>query len=320
MLLAAFAAAALAAQSTTPAAGTFRGGTELVALPVTVVDSRGQYVSNLLQSDFAVFEEGAQQSIALFAATAVPIDLMLLLDTSGSMRERMEAAQRAAIEFIRALKPDDRAALVLFGDRVRIAESLTDDRARLEQAIRAARIVGGTALYEALYIALREFRRNHVESEPRRQVLVVLSDGDDTTSRSVSMQDVLDEARRNPVTVFAVVPAESFSPASLLTNGSRRRASEYSLRLLAEETGGRSFLTTRDQDLSSTYHQIAEELGQQYWLAYAPASRRAGYRRVSVRIVTQSTLRARTRSGYYSDESMPKRHGSSGDRPASVTR
>jgi VWFA-related protein len=301
MLMAAFAAAALAAQSATPPAGTFRGGTELVALPVTVVDSRGQYVPNLLQSDFAVYEEGAQQSITLFAATAVPIDLMLLLDVSGSMRERMDAAQRAAIEFVRALKPDDRASVVLFGDRVRIAELLTGDRARLEQAIRAARVVGGTALHEALYIALREFRRYQVDSEPRRQVLVVLSDGDDTTSRSVSMQDVLDEARRNPVTVFAIVPAESSAPVSLLAKASRRRASEYSLRLLAEETGGRSFLTTRVQDLSTTYHQIADELGRQYWLAYAPVSRRTGYRRVSVRIVTEPTLRARTRSGYYSD-------------------
>ena len=259
--MAVLAAAAPAAQSLAP--GTFRSGTELVALPVTVVDSRGQYVPNLVQDDFAVYEEGAQQSVALFAATAVPLDLMLVIDTSGSMRDRMDAAQRAAVEFVRALKPDDRAAVVLFGDRVRTAESLTADRARLEEAILGARAGGGTALHEALYIAMREFRRYRRETEPRRQVLVLLSDGDDTTSRSVSMEDVLNEARRNPVTVFTIVPAESFTPVALLSTASRRRAAEYGLRLLAEETGGRSFVTTREQDLSATYRQIAEELGQQ---------------------------------------------------------
>jgi Ca-activated chloride channel family protein len=295
------AAAGPTAQSRT-GPGTFRSGTELVALPVTVVDPRGRYVSNLLQADFAVYEEGAEQSVALFAATHVPIDLMLLLDTSGSMQVRMDAAQSAAVEFVRALKPDDRAAVVLFGNGVRIAESLTGDRARLEQAISDAQASGGTALYEALYISLRELRRLHIESEPRRQVLVLLSDGDDTTSRSVELKDVLDEARRSPVTVFAIVPAESAVPGALLQSASRRRSAEYGLRLLAEETGGRSFVTARERDLSTAYRQIAEELGQQYWLAYAPAPGRPGFRRVSVRIATQPALRARTRSGYYADQ------------------
>jgi VWFA-related protein len=245
-----------------------------------------------------ILEEGTRQPLTLFETASAPLDVMLLLDTSGSMGIRMEAAHGAAIELVRALRAGDRASLVLFSDQVRIAQPLTGDLALVESAIRRAAAMGGTALHEAMYIALRELARERPADALRRQALVVLSDGADTSSRSVALDDVLDAARRSAVTVFTIMPAGPPMPIAL-TASARRGEAEYNLRTLARETGGRSFLPGPDEDLSSSYRQIADELSQQYVLAYAPGGASDGFRRVAVQVVSRPGLRARTRTGYY---------------------
>jgi Ca-activated chloride channel family protein len=283
-----------------PASGTFRSRTDLVTLQVTVLDQNGRLVPTLQLEDFAVFEEGIRQAVSLFGTSTAPLDVMLLLDTSGSMKERMNAAQDAAIELVATLRPGDRAALILFSESVRIAQTLTGDAGALEAAIRAASPAGGTALHEAVYIALRELTRvQRGERDIRRQALVVLSDGEDTSSRNVSFQDLLDAARRSAVTVFTIMPAAEveIDPFERVARGAP--GAEYNLRNLARETGGRSFTPTRSEGLSATYRQIADELSQQYWLAYASPPSAGGFRRVSVQIVAQPQFRVRTRSGYY---------------------
>ena len=273
----------------------FRSGTELVPLQVAVVDGSRRYVPDLQVEDFAVFEDGVRQDVTLFAAATAPLDVMLLLDTSFSMFQRMAVTQEAAINFVRALRPGDRAAVVPFNQVVRVTQPLTEDLERVEDAIRAASTSGGTAVYEAVYIALRELARAQREADRvRRQALVVLTDGLDNSSH-VALSDVLSEARRSTVTVYTVVPPsggeESLSRA--------RPLPLFDLRVLAEETGGRTFVPARLEDLADTYREIAEELSQQYWLAYVPSVRAEGFRRVSVRVATRPGLSARTRSGYY---------------------
>jgi Ca-activated chloride channel homolog len=285
----------------------FRSGTELVVLQVSVVDTQRRFVSDLRQEDFAVFEEGVAQPVALFASAAAPLDLMLLLDTSSSMQERMAAAQAAAINVVRTLKAEDRASVVLFSDGVRVARQLTGDTDALEAAIRGASPAGGTALHEALYVALRELARTRRgEGEPlRRQALVVLSDGDDTSSR-LEFADVLSEARRSAVTIFTIVPSAPIGEELLNMPLRRRPLAPYDMRQLADETGGRAFAPAHIEELAGVYREIAEELGRQYWLAFERISAIDGFRRVSVRMVTQPTLRARTRAGYYTSASRPR--------------
>ena len=128
-----------------PASSTFRSRTDLVALQVNVLDQQGRAVPNLQMEDFVVFEEGARQTVTLFATSTAPLDVMLLLDTSGSMKERMSAAQDAASELLETLRPDDQAALILFSDSVRIAQTLTAAAAALQRAIRNVSPAGGTA-------------------------------------------------------------------------------------------------------------------------------------------------------------------------------
>jgi Ca-activated chloride channel homolog len=278
-----------------PAASPFRSETALVVLQVSVVDERRRFVADLQQQDFAVFEEGAPQDVALFASAAAPLDLMLLLDASGSMQEHMPVVRNAAVNFVRSLRPGDRASVVKFNDVVRVAEPLTGDAAALEAAIRGIVPRGNTALYDALYISLRELARARAgEEQLRRQAIVVLSDGDDTSSR-MAYDTVLDEARSGAVTMFTIKPTLTLSGLASV----RLTGASVELRQLAEETGGRAFTPARIQDLEGVYDDIAEELGQQYWLAYAPAPSAPGFRRISVKVVPRPTLRARTRSGYY---------------------
>lgn len=283
-----------------PLHGTFRSRTDLVALQVAVVDKDGRPVPDLRREDFAVFEEGVPQAVTLFATSSAPLDVMLLLDASGSMQERMASARAAAVELLHTLRRGDRAALILFNDHVRMAQALTEDRGLVEAAILKATPSGGTALYESLYIALRQLAlARPPDGEIRRQALVILSDGADTTSRNVNQQDVLDVARRSAVTIFTIVPASEveLEPYERVTRDAP--GAEFNLRTLARETGGRAFTPARAEDLSGAYRQIADELGQQYWLAYLAPTSTGGFRRVSVQVVSQPQLRARTRSGYF---------------------
>ena len=281
------------ARFTTP----FRSATELVPLQLAVMDGSRRYVPDLQVDDFAVFEEGVRQNVTLFAAATAPLDVMLLLDTSFSMVQRMGVLQEAAINFVRALKEGDRAAVVPFNQVVRVTQPLTRDLARVEDAIRAATPSGGTAVHEAIYIALRELTRARRDADQlRRQAMVVLTDGLDNSSH-VTLADVVSEARRSTVTMYTVVPPSAAEDA--FPRG--RPLPLYDLRSLAEETGGRMFVPARLEDLADTYREIAEELSQQYWLAYVPSVRAEGFRRVSVRVATRPELSVRTRSGYYAN-------------------
>ncbi len=128
----------------------FRSQAELVVLQVAVVDRRGHFVPDLRQDDFSVFEDGKRQQVAFFAATAAPLDLMLMIDTSSSMAPRLGLVQAAAINMLHTLRATDRAAVVLFNEKVRIAAPLSGNTVNLEAAVRSAVPGGATALYRGI--------------------------------------------------------------------------------------------------------------------------------------------------------------------------
>jgi Ca-activated chloride channel family protein len=273
----------------------FRGHTDLVALQVTVVDQQHRVVPDLGVDDFRVFEDGQPQTVSLFAAGTAPLDLMLLLDTSGSMVGILEIARRAAVSFARGLGPDDRAGVILINQRVGVGQQLTNDAVALERAIEEAPIAGETALWDAMYIALKEFTRGGADARMRRQALIVFTDGEDTASH-VSVEDVLALARATSVVIYTIVPKRE--PAASRRNALPRVL--FDMRRLADESGGRAFTPAGIADLTGAVDAITRELGQQYWLAYAPTTVARGFRRINVRIEDRPLLRARTRSGYYS--------------------
>ena len=277
-----------------PPSQVFRGGVELVSLNVTVMDG-AKYVTDLTQDDFEIFEDGAQQAITFFARGQQPIALAVLLDTSASMDERLPTAQEAAIGFAKRLRPDDAMEVIDFDSQVHILQSFTPDQAALEKAIRQTTANGSTALYNAVYISLKELKKVRAASaeEIRRQAIVILSDGDDTSSL-VEYDEVLDLAKRSETAIYAI----GLRPQSI---GRRDfKEAEFVLRQLSQETGGRVFFPTNVNELSGIYQQISEELSSQYTLAYASKNplRNGAWRRIIVRLKRPGVV-ARTRQGYY---------------------
>ena len=280
----------------------FRSGTHLVPLNITVTDSHKQFVKGLTAADFEVLEDGVQQQVQFFEASEVPLDLILLLDTSSSMSDKMDVVHEAATGFVKTLRREDRGAIVAFADGVDVVQQLTSDRAVLEQAIRRTGARGATSLNNALYISLRQFGRGaRQDGDVRRQAIAVLSDGEDTSSL-VSFDDVLREARKSGVSIYPIALQSKYTSARLASTGQRRffSQSEYSMRTLAQETGAQAFFPAQIVELKRIYGTIAEELSSQYSIAYAPANNRADgrFRRISVRVPARPDVRLRTRTGY----------------------
>ena len=180
------ACACLLAISLAAQQGTFRAGVELVSLSVTVTDGTkdAKYVTGLEQDDFEVYEDGVKQAITFFSRVQQPIALAILLDTSNSMEEKLMTAQEAAIGFVKRMRKDDAMEVIEFNSQVRIPQPFTTDQNALERAIRQTTVNGSTSLYNAIYVSLRELKKQRASSaeEIRRQAIVVLSDGDDTSS------------------------------------------------------------------------------------------------------------------------------------------
>jgi Ca-activated chloride channel homolog len=278
----------------------FRAAIDVVSLNVTVMDPQNRYLTDLSEGDFAVYEDGTKQDLLFFNRSSLPIALSLLIDTSASMENRLQIAQEAAIGFARKLRPQDFAQVVDFDSRVEITQDFTNNVADLERAIRATTAGGSTSLHNAIYISLKEFAKIKAKSqdEVRRRAIIVLSDGEDTSSL-VTYEEVLDLAKRSETALYTIGLQPRDAPAS-----KGFREAEFVLRQLAQETGGRAFFIQRVEELKDVYGQISDELSSQYTLGYASKNgRRDGsWRRVVVQVARTGAV-ARTKRGYYAPAS-----------------
>jgi Ca-activated chloride channel family protein len=274
----------------------FKAAVDIVSLNVTVVDNQNHYLTDITEQEFTIFEDGTRQDLTFFNRTSLPIALSLLVDTSASMESRLPIAQEAAIGFARKLRPQDLAQLVDFDSRVEITQAFTSSVPDLEKAIRATTAGGSTSLHNALYISLKELAKIKAksESEIRRRAIIVLSDGEDTSSL-VSYEEVLDLAKRSETAIYTIglQPRDS-------TQSRGFREAEFVLRQFAQETGGRAFFPSRVEDLKDVYGQIADELSSQYTIGYASKNPRrdGGWRRVAVQVARPNAV-VRTKRGYY---------------------
>jgi Ca-activated chloride channel family protein len=278
--------------------GTFRSAVDLVSLNVIVTDNRDRFVTGLAQNDFSVFEDGIQQDVSFFAATNVPLDLAILLDTSSSMSDKLATVQEAAVGFASHLRSGDRVAIVSIKDSARVLHDLDGDIAGACDAIRKTTASGGTALYNGVYTTIRQMQKVHASDggEMRRQAIAVLTDGDDTTSL-VTFDDLLTLAKQAGIAIYTIALRSQY-PVALLGAQKESSESEFAMKALAQETGARSFFPTDISQLAGVYGSITQELASQYALGYTSSNpRRDGFRRIFVR-VDEPNVRARTRSGY----------------------
>jgi len=285
----------------------FRSGANLVALNVTVTDPGGRrYVTDLSRPDFAVYEDGVQQEVTFFESSKVPVDLILMLDTSSSMADKMQTVHTAAINFLKTLRPEDRGAVISFSDGVQILEPLISDRARLEQAVLQTTARGGTSLNNAIYVALRQFGGATRETGTvRRRAIALLTDGDDTTSL-VSFDDVMALARKTAVNIYTI-GLQTASPIAGHSTSRFLSKAQYQLKSLSQETGAEAFFPEQIGELQGVYGSIAQELSSQYSIGYASTNTRADgrFRHVSVRLASRPELKARVRAGYTADGGDP---------------
>ena len=298
ILAALIAVAALTAgaqqDDTDDALPSFRAGVDVVSLNVTVTDADNRFVTDLDQDNFQIFEDGVLQEITFFSRARLPIALSVLIDTSASMDKRMRTAQEAAIGFSRSLGPDDLAEIIDFDGRVEILQNFTNDLELLGDAIRRTSAGGSTSLYNALYVALKDLSKAPLRpSEVRRQAIVMLSDGEDTSSL-ITFDEVLELAKRSETGIYTIGLQEEEDERSGF------READFVLRQLAYETGGRAFFPEDVNDLPAIYQQISDEISSQYSVGYISANplRNGQWRQTVVRVDRERTT-ARTKQGYY---------------------
>jgi VWFA-related protein len=267
-----------------------------VSVLFTVTDRRGRFVTGLKQSDFEVREGNVKQAIRSFAAESdLPLRLAILVDSSNSIRGRFQFIQEAAIEFINdAMRQGvDRAMLVSFDSAAEVQEPLTNDTSKLANTIRNLRAGGGTCLYDAIVVASRD---HFMKDQPRagfRHAIVILSDGEDNSSR-YSRDQALEYAQMADAVIYtistnAVIGTRQDSPGDKV------------LRLLSRETGGLTFFPFKAEDLAQSFENIANELRHQYSILYRPENLKTdgSFVPIEIRVPTQDNLKVRARSGYY---------------------
>jgi Ca-activated chloride channel homolog len=278
----------------TPAVPSFGVDLGVVNLSLSVMDTHEKYVGDLTEKDFVIFEDGVRQDICLFTRDRLPISLTLLLDGSSSMRASVRVAQAAAIRFIRTLQPADDAQVAQFTRRYTVLQEPTSDREALEAAVGRVEAAGETALYESLYVALKDLRRQRQDDPTRRLAMVVLSDGEDTSSL-VSEDQLMDLARRAEVAIYAI-GLYGPRPSSMTTGP----PPTHFLTALSRETGGRAYFPKEITDLEGAYDRIAEELRTLYGVGYVSGNHRrdGAWRRIAVETLRENLI-VRHRLGYH---------------------
>ncbi len=279
----------------------FRSGVDLVTFGVTVVDRRGNFVTDLAPEDFTLIEDGREQKVQYFSGgvgtdgTGLSLGadeelgkrhLGLMLDTSGSMESDLKLARSAAIKFLNLLPEAQDITLVDFDEEVRVTRYPQRDFARLVERIRRRKPDGWTALYDALGVYL-----DGADQQSGRKILVMYTDGGDTRSE-LSWSDTLTLLRASDVTVYAVGLVEHA--------GSARNELRMRLQQMTETTGGLAFFPSQLEDLDSAYAKILEEIKAQYHLGYAStnAAQDGAWRKVEIR-VKRPDVKVRSRKGYF---------------------
>jgi VWFA-related protein len=268
-------------------------------IPVSVTDSLHRFVLGLEKSDFQLIEEGAEQKITHFSAEDAPISVGILVDTSGSMGLKLDAARLAAREFLKSLNAEDESFLMEFNDRPRMVEGFTRDSRAVSAGLDAMKGGGLTALLDAVNLGLEEMKR----ARNSRKALLIVSDGGDNNSR-YTQAEIRSLVREADVQIYAM---GVFEPSLIPSLTKEEVSGPRLLSQVSEQTGGRAFGASEPGQLPAIAEKIAIELHNEYVLAYSPSNtiRDGKYRKVEVHVKQPKgfpDLIARWRTGYYAAE------------------
>jgi VWFA-related protein len=265
---------------------------DLTEVHVSVTDEKDHPVGNLLQENFRIFEDQAEQKLSVFKHEDIPVSLGLVIDNSRSMEPRKQRLDAATIAFVRKSNPDDETFIVHFDDTARLDRDFTNSIPLLEETLGSVRPYGQTAIYDALILAVEHMK----QAKEMKKAILLLTDGVDNSSTH-SLAEAIDVAKRSQVAVYTV---------GLLSESGGQKA-EDSLIRIADASGGRAFFPLTVEEARMDMERVARDLREQYTLGYIPSnpSRAGEWRSVRVEVMPPRSmprpvkLTANYRHGYY---------------------
>ncbi len=272
---------------------TIRTRVDEVNVLFIATDRHGKFVRNLTQNDFSILDDHKppQAILSFRRETDLPLEMGLLVDTSGSVRSRFDFEQEAAVSFLEhTLRPHfDKAFVMGFATHSQVTQDFTDNVQLLQTGVKTLRDGGGTALYDAVYRACHDKLLKDKPDHPIRRAIIIISDGEDNQSE-VTRAQAIEMAQRAEVLIYAI----STDDSGLILRGDK------ALQQLADATGGRAFFPFKMKDIKSSFSAIEDELRSQYVVSYRPANFDADGRYRSIEITAlKKDLQVRARRGYY---------------------
>jgi Ca-activated chloride channel homolog len=272
----------------------FKVDTRLVVCNTTVVDKTGHLVTDLKQNNFTVNENGVPQTISVFKHEDVPVSMGLVIDNSGSMRDKRAKVAAAALALVKDSNKDDEVFVVNFNDDAFLDlphnKEFTNDISEMEEALSRIDSRGGTAMRDAIRMSIDHLRE---KAHKTKRVLVVVTDGNDNSS-VINLENLVKSAQQSEVLIYAV---------GLLSDEEKREASraKKDLTVLTETTGGEPFFPKELSEVDRIAHQVAHDIRNQYTIEYSPTNSAmdGSYRKIQVSVNVPGKLQVRTRSGYY---------------------
>lgn len=267
---------------------------ENVTLPVTVVDEKSHLVTNLAKTDFTVYENGEPQQIIDFRREDIPVSIGILVDNSGSMREKREKVAAAVLNLIKASNPGDEEFIVNFNDEAYLDQEFTNSLPNLHEALDRLDSRGGTALYDAVIAS-----SDHLAKAGKRdkKVLIIVTDGEDNASENSLEQSIRAVQDENGPTIYSI---------GILGNEGKQHRAKRALEALSLQTGGVAFFPKSLDEVESISQAVARDIRNQYSITYKPSNPQTngGYRTVKVvaRASGYKDLVARTKSGYFAGQ------------------
>jgi Ca-activated chloride channel homolog len=272
---------------------------DLVVIHATVVDKNGYFVSGLKKESFSVFEDGVGQQITYFGQEDVPVSLGIVMDTSGSMRSKIEFVTKSALSFIRASNPEDEVFLVGFNDQIELLEDYTNDLESIADTLNNVVVTGGTALYDALFLAVQKAQ----DGVKPKKALVLISDGEDRDSY-YKLEELDAKVQESDVQIYSIGFLNPIPDKGLFGKWSKSvpEKAKEALGRISEDTGAKAYFPAKIQEMGPIVAEIAHGLRNQYSIGYVSTNpaRDGAYRRLKVSLdpATAAKAQLRYRRGY----------------------
>lgn len=277
--------------------GVFRADTRLVVLHATVVDKNGKLITNLPRNAFRVYEDNVEQQMKIFKREDVPVSMGMVIDNSGSMREKRKKVEDAALALVKASNPQDEIFIVNFNDEAYLDVDFTSDIKKLEDGVARIDSRGGTAMRDAIDLSME-----HLKSKGKRdkKVIVVVTDGNDNASE-ITLEKLVQKAQQREVLIYTLGLLDEEEPREA-------KRAKRALNALAAATGGIAYYPKAVDDVGAFTLQVAHDIRNQYILAYTPSNQSldGSYRQIKVTVNSGNRPSVRTRTGYYATPELAK--------------